>query len=153
MKIRVYAKSAVDLNNFDGAYSYCFRKEDGVKYTNTAVFRNKVKTMAHADCAAFGNALFILSTMVIAAQVTEIELVTDSGVVEDLFTIYKAQKHCEDIGRYWREKTKPAFTNLQKVTAIKIGRKPVAGDKDNAELIRLGVVATGTLNTKLEHYK
>ena len=122
MKVKVYAKSRVDISAAIGACAYIL-DDMAVQISNAAPFKHMpIKTMAQADCAAYVNALSILSQHAVAPEVTELEIITDSGVVYDLLDTYKAQKHCEEIARWWREKVKPVFVGIKEIKIIKIDR-------------------------------
>lgn len=150
--IKVYAKSRIDLNQKIGAYTFilddlrCQRLE-------SKSFKMSVKTLAHADCAAFVNALAILASTEAGAEVQVLEVVTDSGVVAELLEIYKFQKHCEDVMLYWKEKVRPLFVNLRQFKVIKVGRKPIAGDPNTFNMQKCEVLSTQALDRLIELIK
>lgn len=121
MKAQVYAKSALDLHSKDGVYSYTLICGTALSQS-WRKFKKKPRTMTAADCAAYANALFFLSKEEYARELTEIELCTDSGKVGDLFSIYKAEKGCEEIARYWMQ-LRSDFPKLQKVSITKVDRQ------------------------------
>ena len=125
--IKVYAKAGVDLREKVGVYS-CILDDFRAQLTITKQFKQPIRTLTQADCAAYVNALFHLSQTAAAVEVQDIEIFTDSGKVGDLLMFGKAEKHCEDILDYWINKIKPAFVNLRHIKIVKVGRKPVLGD-------------------------
>lgn len=151
IKVKVYAKAAMDFHSMIATYAYSFLSPaTGERFTRVKLFKTTLKTLAQADCAAYGNALYILSGMAGAEHITEIECITDSHVVVDMLTVYKSQKHCEDICRNWREATRPSFKAMTIFNAFRVSRKPVAGDANISELLRLNTIAQGELKKQTD---
>lgn len=121
MKVKVYCKTAVDLTTKMGTYAYAFIAP-GEEFKAAHQFKKKIATMTSADCAAYVNALHFLCGMQGIELITEIEIVTDSGKVRDLLDIFKAEKHCEEIARYWRDQIRPLLQKA-KITIKKIANK------------------------------
>jgi len=145
MKVKIYAKSAVDLHAKLGAYALFF---DGLNETfkKAARFKGKVQTLTQADCAAFTNAMYFLSSMACATELTEIEVITDSGKVVAFLEVYKAEKYCQDLADNWRTCSRPIFVNLQRLTFRKLSYKPQAGDPDSLRLADCFARAKGELS-------
>ena len=145
MKVRIYAKSRVDLNEKVGAYAYLL--DDYIAQLPGAKgFKKPIRTMAQADCMAYVNALSILSKTAAAEELETLEVVTDSGVVIELLEVFKFQKHCDDIAKCWRENIKPLFVKLREIKFIKIDRKPLAGDPHTFNMQKCEVAATQALD-------
>lgn len=134
-----------------GCYAFAFISEHGERYSKVKPFSKAMKTLAQADCAAYANALFLLTQMSGLSEITEISCISDSQVAVDLLTIYKSQKHCEDIAKHWREEIQPQFTGS--FHAARVSKHPIPGDKDVAELMRLSTIAMGKLHEQKEVYK
>lgn len=138
MKVKVYCKSAVDLTTKMGTYAYSFvAPEEQVKKAHP--FKKKIATLTSADCAAFVNALHFLAGMNCVGQITELEIVTDSGKVRDLLDVFKAEKHCDEMARYWRETLRPVFEKA-KITVKKVASKD-ASTQDGLILRNLDLYA------------
>lgn len=152
-KVRVYAKSRVDITAGIGVYAYLL-DDMHTQISNAAPFKHMpIKTMAQADCAAYVNALSILSQHAVAPEVTELEIITDSGVVYDLLDTFKAQKHCEEIARWWREKVKPVFVGLKELKIVKIDRELIAGDAKSFNIHKCDTMAGGALQTQRDKFR
>lgn len=145
MKVKVYAKSRVDLQEHIGAYAYIL-DDMRSQLCNAKPFKTNIKTMAQADCMAYVNALAILSKTTAAPEVEVLEIITDSGVVIELLDIFKFQKHCNEMARCWRENVKPLFTNLREIKYVKIGRKLLSGDPNSYNIQKCEVASTQALD-------
>lgn len=145
MKVQVYVKSAIDLQTKQGAYAFCFIAM-GQKVESKKRFQKIINTLTLGDCAAYINALYYLGCETIAPEITEIEVITDSGKVEAILTTYKADKNCVDVANYWREKGKPKFTALQSFTVKKVSAKVVGKEPYNYLLQHCMAMAQGELN-------
>ncbi len=153
MKVIVYAKSAMDLNAKLGAYAYYFRAETGEEFRYKHIFQKPLQTMTQADCNAFVNALHKLATFMIAPEITELMIITDSGKVQALLETYKAEKHCEAAAQIWREKIKPIFQKLENVVIKKMDNKVLSNDKDSLIMQMCMAWAYGELKNNQEILK
>ena len=99
---------------------------------------------------AYVNALQILSTMACVPEVKELHVITDSSVVAALIDVYKFQKHCEEVVRYWRENVKPAFPALEVVKITTVAKEVIAGDDNKFQLLRLSTEAHSELGKQRE---
>lgn len=150
---KVYAKSAMCLHSKVGAYAYII---DDLRAQRTGhdKFKSKIRTLTQADCAAFVNALSILSRTAAAEDVTILEVYTDSGKVAELLEVSKAEKHCEDIARFWFMQVKPAFKNLKEIRIKKLERdKVVPGEANYYKLNKCATWAQGIVNQEKELVK
>lgn len=144
-RIRIYAKSRVDLVSNMGAYA--FVADDFItQRCESKPFSKSIKTLAHADCAAYVNTLYTLSKTLAGEEMETLDIITDSGTVIELLDTYKFQKHCEEIMMFWRDKVRPSFVNLKTINFKKIGRKPLAGDKHTFCMQKCEVAATQALD-------
>ena len=134
-KVKIFAKSEVDLVHKIGVYAYTlYGYPDQI--SNAKPFKSGIKTMTHADCMAFVNALHILSNLPCAPEIVELEIVTDSSKVAKLILEGIGEKHCEESAKHWIETVKPKFTNLQRITMIKSDRKGT-GKADNLSVLKI----------------
>lgn len=148
-RVKIFAKTEVDLVHKVGVYAYTLYGYPD-QWTNAKPFKNGIKTMTHADCMAFVNALDILSRTATGPEVEDLEIVTDSSKVVALILEGKGEKHCEDAARYWMEVAKPKFTSLQRIHIIKSDRHGT-GAADNVEVLkRLKELAGRELNKMKE---
>jgi ribonuclease HI len=152
MQIRIYAKAGVCLHAKFGAYSFIM--DDLSRHrTGAQRFKKPIRTLTQADCMAYVNALHILSQTAAAEEVQTLEIYTDSGKVIDLLEIYKAEKHCEEVARWWREQVRPHFKNLKQLKFQKIGSKPLAGNAHSFKLSQCEAKANGILKEMKELIK
>lgn len=133
-KVKVFCKTEVDLVHKVGVYAYTLYGYPD-QLTNVKPFKYGIKTMTHADCMGFVNALDILSRLPAAPEVIELEVVTDSGKVAKLVTEGVGEKHCEEAAKHWIETAKPRFPRLQRITIIKSDRKGM-GPADNVNILK-----------------
>ncbi len=143
-RIRIYAKSRVDLVSKIGVYA--FVADDMIaQLCEAKPFKKSIKTLAQADCAAYVNALHIIAQTAAAQDVETLDIITDSAVVVELLDTYKFQKHCEQIMSWWKDNVRPSFVNLKTINFKKIGRKPVAGDSHTFNMQKCEVAAAQAL--------
>lgn len=121
----------MDLSAKYGAYCATFVTMND-SYVKVARFKNRVATLTAADCMAAVNALHILSNNINFEYITDVILVTDSGKVEKMLTVYKAEKHCEQAAERWRKDIQPRYAN-KNFTIRK--SKAAAGTNDGYALI------------------
>jgi ribonuclease HI len=144
-KVKVFAKSEVDLTQKVGVYAYCLYGYPD-QLSNARPFKNGIKTMTHADCMAFVNALDILSRTAAGEEIEELEVVTDSSKVVALVMEGKGEKHCEAAAAHWMQVVKPRMTNLKHITITKTDRKGFGPAENIAILKRLQLHADRVLD-------
>lgn len=148
----IYAKSAVDLVTKMGTYAYYFVAPGQGQHTESHAFKKSCPTLVFADCAALVNAIDFFAKLQIMEDASHVEVVTDSGVVYDLLTVYKSQKHCEDIAAYWRDKLEPLFKD-KTLKVRKVTSKVLAGDFDSGYVVKCNIAAQGLLHRKQDALK
>jgi len=123
MIVHLYAKSAVDLHGKTGAYAFSFYR-DGEIHTEQHSFKSVISSLAQADCKAYVNTLgkFVGTIACMEGKVTELHIYTDSGVVNDLLSIAKSQRGCEEIAKHWRDKVQPKIPPTTRIIYQKISR-------------------------------
>lgn len=144
-KVKVFAKTEVDLRAKVGVWAYTLY-DYRHQMTGSRTFKNGIKTMTHADCMAFVNALDVLAKTVQAQTMETLEVVTDSSKVKKLIEEGIGEKHCEEAAKYWWEVLKPSFPCLKYVNIIKSDRHGF-GPADNVNILRkLKDIAGNELN-------
>lgn len=134
MKVKVFAKTEVDLTAKVGVWAYTLYDYRN-QVSNAKPFKNGIKTMTHADCMAFVNALAVLAQTENGQSMETLEIVTDSAKVKKLIEEGVGEKHCEQAAKYWWEVLKPSFPRLKYINIIKSDRKGF-GPADNVVILK-----------------
>ena len=134
-----------------GCFAFCF-VSGNERSLSGKPFSKSCATLAQADCKAYVNALNEFIRTFGCSQATELEIISDSGVVIDMLKTYKSQKHCEELTRYWREKILPALPATCVVIFKKVNAKE-SGTVDHEYLTRCRLMAESKLQEQKDLLK